>query len=162
MAKRALISGVTGQDGAYLAQLLLQKGYEVHGLLARRSSDTSWRLRELDIASQVKLVDADIGDLSSVIRALQLVKPDEYYNLAAQSFVATSWFQPLLTANATAMSVAIAISSACIHRPTVTHRGKRSRHISARLRSVAIPSLADRYWISIAIRLASTTTHKSA
>ena len=117
MAKRALISGVTGQDGAYLAQLLLQKGYEVHGLLARRSSDTSWRLRELDIASQVNLVDADIGDLSSVIRALQLVKPDEYYNLAAQSFVATSWFQPLLTANATAMSVAIVLEALRLTTP---------------------------------------------
>src|SRR3954470_6271808 len=117
MAKRALISGITGQDGAYLAQLLLQQGYEVHGLLARRSSDTSWRLRELDIASQVKLVDADIGDLSSVIRALQLVKPDEYYNLAAQSFVATSWFQPLLTANATAMSVAIVLEALRLTTP---------------------------------------------
>src|SRR5436190_4083449 len=117
MAKRALISGVTGQDGAYLAQLLLQKGYEVHGLLARRSSDTSWRLRELDIASQVNLVDADIGDLFSVIRALQLVKPDEYYNLAAQSFVATSWFQPLLTANATAMSVAIVLEALRLTTP---------------------------------------------
>src|SRR3954451_13698146 len=117
MAKRALISGITGQDGAYLAQLLLQKGYEVHGLLARRSSDTSWRLRELDIASQVNLVDADIGDLSSVIRALQLVKPDEYYNLAAQSFVATSWFQPLLTANATAMSVAIVLEALRLTTP---------------------------------------------
>src|SRR3954466_13021547 len=117
MAKRALISGITGQDGAYLAQLLLQKGYEVHGLLARRSSDTSWRLRELDIASQVNLVDTDIGDLSSVIRALQLVKPDEYYNLAAQSFVATSWFQPLLTANATAMSVAIVLEALRLTTP---------------------------------------------
>jgi GDPmannose 4,6-dehydratase len=117
MAKRALISGITGQDGAYLAQLLLQKGYEVHGLLARRSSDTSWRLRELEIASQVNLVDADIGDLSSVIRALQLVKPDEYYNLAAQSFVATSWFQPLLTANATAMSVAIVLEALRLTTP---------------------------------------------
>src|SRR3954465_11083931 len=117
MAKRALISGITGQDGAYLAQLLLQKGYEVHGLLARRSSDTSWRLRELDIAGQVNLVDADIGDLSSVIRALQLVKPDEYYNLAAQSFVATPWFQPLLTANATAMSVAIVLEALRLTTP---------------------------------------------
>src|SRR5919204_4848149 len=99
MAKKALISGVTGQDGAYLARLLLQKGYEVSGVLARRSSDTTWRLRELGIKGEVRLVDADISDVASVVRALHLVKPDEYYNLAAQSFVATSWFQPLLTAN---------------------------------------------------------------
>src|SRR3954471_5569228 len=117
MAKRALISGITGQDGAYLAQLLLQKGYEVHGLLARRSSDTSWRLRELDIASQVNLIDADISDLSSVVRALQLVQPDEYYNLAAQSFVATSWFQPLLTTNATATSVAVVLEALRLTTP---------------------------------------------
>jgi GDPmannose 4,6-dehydratase len=117
MTKRALISGVTGQDGAYLAKLLLHKGYEVHGLLARRSSDTSWRLRELGILAEVKLVDADISDLSSVVRALQLVQPEEYYNLAAQSFVATSWFQPLLTTNATATSVAIVLEAMRLTTP---------------------------------------------
>lgn len=106
MAKKALISGVTGQDGAYLAKFLLGKGYEVSGLLARRSSDTTWRLRELDVKKDVNLIDADISDLSSVVRALHLAQPHEYYNLAAQSFVATSWFQPLLTAQATALSVA--------------------------------------------------------
>ena len=117
MAKKALISGITGQDGAYLAKLLLQKGYEVHGILARRSSDTSWRLRELGVLAEVHLVDADISDLSSVVRALQLVKPDEYYNLAAQSFVATSWFQPLLTTNATATSVAIVLEAMRLTTP---------------------------------------------
>jgi len=117
MAKRALISGITGQDGAYLAKLLLQKGYGVHGLLARRSSDTSWRLRELGILTEVQLIDADISDLSSVVRALQLVQPDEYYNLAAQSFVATSWFQPLLTTNATATSVAVVLEALRLTTP---------------------------------------------
>ena len=117
MAKRALISGITGQDGAYLAKLLLQKGYEVHGILARRSSDTSWRLRELGVLAEAKLVDADISDLSSVVRALQLVEPDEYYNLAAQSFVATSWFQPLLTTNATATSVAVVLEALRLTTP---------------------------------------------
>ena len=98
MSKHALITGITGQDGAYLSQLLLNKGYEVHGLLARRGSDTLWRLRELGIEGQVKLIDGDLMDLSSLIRALQVSKADEVYNLGAQSFVGTSWQQPVLTA----------------------------------------------------------------
>ncbi|CAM5388866.1 GDP-mannose 4,6-dehydratase [Streptomyces afghaniensis] len=99
--KSALITGITGQDGAYLAQLLLNKGYKVFGLLARRSTDTLWRLEYLQIKEEVVLVDGDMTDLSSLIRALQLAKPDEVYNLAAQSFVGTSWEQPVLTANIT-------------------------------------------------------------
>lgn len=96
--KNALITGITGQDGAYLSQLLLSKGYEVHGLLARRSTDTLWRLRELGIANEVRLVDGDLTDLSSLIRAMESSKASEVYNLGAQSFVGTSWQQPLLTA----------------------------------------------------------------
>ena len=119
MARKALISGITGQDGAYLAKLLLQKGYRVSGLLARRSSDTSWRLRELGVLKDVTLIDADISDLSSVTRALQVTTPDEYYNLAAQSFVATSWFQPLLTAQATALSVAIVLEAVRLTQPSI-------------------------------------------
>lgn len=99
--KSALITGITGQDGAYLAQLLLNKGYKVFGLLARRSTDTLWRLEYLQIKEEVVLVDGDMTDLSSLIRALQLAKPDEVYNLAAQSFVGTSWEQPVLTATIT-------------------------------------------------------------
>jgi GDPmannose 4,6-dehydratase len=101
MSKRALITGVTGQDGAYLAQLLLEKGYTVYGVLARRASDSFWRLRELDVLDRVKLIDADLLDLSSLIRAMEKSEATEVYNLAAQSFVATSWDQPLLTAEAT-------------------------------------------------------------
>jgi len=119
VARKALISGITGQDGAYLAKLLLQKGYRVSGLLARRSSDTSWRLRELGVLKDVTLIDADISDLSSVTRALQVTTPDEYYNLAAQSFVATSWFQPLLTAQATALSVAIVLEAVRLTQPSI-------------------------------------------
>lgn len=99
--KSALITGITGQDGAYLAQLLLNKGYKVFGLLARRSTDTLWRLEYLQIKEEVVLVDGDMTDLSSLIRALQLAKPDEVYNLAAQSFVGASWEQPVLTGNIT-------------------------------------------------------------
>ncbi|QQP98617.1 GDP-mannose 4,6-dehydratase [Lysobacter enzymogenes] len=96
--KNALITGITGQDGAYLSQLLLSKGYKVHGILARRSTDTLWRLRELGIADEVILLDGDLTDLSSLIRAMEASKADEVYNLGAQSFVGSSWQQPLLTA----------------------------------------------------------------
>lgn len=95
----ALITGITGQDGAYLAKLLLEKGYRVHGLLARRSTDTLWRLREIGIVDDVVLIDGDLADLSSLIRAMQASRAEEVYNLGAQSFVGTSWQQPLLTAD---------------------------------------------------------------
>lgn len=97
--RSALITGITGQDGAYLAQLLLGKGYSVHGLAPRRSTDTSWRLRELGIADDVHMIDGDLADLSSLIRAMETSRADEVYNLGAQSFVGTSWQQPLLTAD---------------------------------------------------------------
>ena len=106
MPKSALVTGITGQDGAYLARLLLKKGYAVHGLIARRSSDTLWRLRELGIEQDVRLVNGDMTDMSSLVRALEHSKAEEVYNLAGQSFVATSWEQPLLTAQVTGMSVA--------------------------------------------------------
>ncbi|MBO9882672.1 GDP-mannose 4,6-dehydratase [Xanthomonas sp. D-109] len=98
MSKNALITGITGQDGAYLSRLLLSKGYKVYGILARRSSDTLWRLRELEIANDVVLLDGDLTDLSSLIRAMHVSKADEVYNLGAQSFVGSSWQQPILTA----------------------------------------------------------------
>jgi len=102
---RALITGVTGQDGAYLSQLLLEKGYEVYGLLRRSSSGDviDERLRWLGIAGQVRMMDGNLLDLSALLRILQEVKPDEVYNLGAQSFVKTSWNQPLLTGQVTAM-----------------------------------------------------------
>ena len=105
MSKSVLITGITGQDGAYLAQLLLQKNYKVYAMIARRGSDTLWRLRELEILEDIHFVDGDMLDTSSLIRALQLSKPDEVYNLAAQSFVAMSWNQPLLTSQVTGLGV---------------------------------------------------------
>ncbi|AOU98646.1 GDP-mannose 4,6-dehydratase [Acidihalobacter yilgarnensis] len=104
MSKSALISGITGQDGAYLAQLLLEKGYAVHGLLARRGTDTLWRLRELGVVGEVNLIDGDLIDLSSMARALERSAAEEIYNLGAQSFVGTSWDQPVLTAEVTGVS----------------------------------------------------------
>jgi GDPmannose 4,6-dehydratase len=97
MTKKALITGVTGQDGAYLSKFLLAKGYHVYGLLARRSSDTQWRLRYLGIEKEVDLREGDLTDLSSLTRLLAAIDVNEVYNLGAQSFVATSWMQPILT-----------------------------------------------------------------
>jgi len=103
MPRTALITGVTGQDGTYLAQLLLQKGYEVWGLLRRSASADAVgeRLRWLGIEGRVRMIDGDLLDISSILRALDKARPDEVYNLAAQSFVKTSWDQPLLTGQAT-------------------------------------------------------------
>ena len=105
MAKHALVTGITGQDGAYLARFLLEKGYRVFGLIARRGTDTLWRLRELGIEQRVELINGDLTDLSSLIRAMEKSQAGEVYNLGAQSFVATSWEQPLLTAQVTGVSV---------------------------------------------------------
>jgi len=103
--RTALIAGVTGQDGAYLAQFLLQKGYRVVGLLRRSASADviGERLRWLGIRDDVEMRDGDLVDLSSMLRILDKVAPDEVYNLAAQSFVATSWQQPILTGTVTGM-----------------------------------------------------------
>jgi GDPmannose 4,6-dehydratase len=103
--KTALITGITGQDGAYLAQLLLGKGYKVYGLIARRSTSTIWRLQYLGIENQVELLEGDLTDISSIIRALNKANPSEVYNLAAQSFVATSWEQPITTSQVTGIGV---------------------------------------------------------
>lgn len=107
MSKRALITGITGQDGAYLAQLLLQKNYQVFGL-ARRSSTSDVNLSRLEwlgIKNDVQIIDGDLLDLSGLIRTIRETNPDEVYNLAAQSFVKSSWQQPYLTGQVTALGV---------------------------------------------------------
>jgi GDPmannose 4,6-dehydratase len=108
VSKRALITGVTGQDGAYLSQLLLDRGYDVHGLLRRSASADviGSRLKWLGIADKIKFHDGDLIDLSSIIRVLEAVRPAEIYNLAAQSFVASSWQQPILTGAVTGLGAA--------------------------------------------------------
>jgi GDPmannose 4,6-dehydratase len=101
--KRALITGITGQDGAYLAQLLLEKGYHVTGSFRRSSSVNFWRINELGIQNHPKLslVEYDLTDLSASIRLIESARPDEVYNLAAQSFVGVSFEQPVTTASIT-------------------------------------------------------------
>ncbi len=100
---RALITGVSGQDGSYLAELLLSKGYEVFGIVRRSSSETHERLAH--IRDKIELIHADLLDQVSLSQALKRARPDEIYNLAAQSFVPTSWTQPVLTAEFTAVGV---------------------------------------------------------
>jgi GDPmannose 4,6-dehydratase len=103
--KRALITGITGQDGAYLAQLLLTKGYDVHGLV-RRSASTdvvTARLSWLGIADKIKLHDGNLIDVTSLVRILKEIQPGEIYNLGAQSFVKSSWQQPILTGQVTGL-----------------------------------------------------------
>ncbi len=117
MTKHALITGITGQDGAYLAQFLLEKGYQVYGLIARRGTDTLGRLRELGIADQVRLLDGDLIDLSSMIRAMEKSQAEEVYNLGAQSFVGTSWDQPILTAEVSGTSVVRMLEAIRIANP---------------------------------------------
>ena len=101
--KSAVVTGVTGQDGAYLARLLLDKGYRVYGTFRRTSSVNFWRLAEVGALdhSSLNLVDFDLTDLSTCIRLLETVQPDEVYNLAAQSFVGVSFEQPITTAEIT-------------------------------------------------------------
>ena len=101
--KRALITGITGQDGSYLAELLLGKGYKVYGLVRRSSNPVTDRIK--DILPKVELLPGDLLDQVSLLEAVEQSNPDEVYNLAAQSFVQTSWNQPVLTADFTAVGV---------------------------------------------------------
>jgi GDPmannose 4,6-dehydratase len=101
MNKKALITGITGQDGSYLAELLIEKGYDVYGLIRRLSTPNISRINH--ILDKINLVEADLTDQSSLNIAMKDIQPDEVYNLAAQSFVGTSWNQPVLTGDVTGM-----------------------------------------------------------
>ncbi|QQP90257.1 GDP-mannose 4,6-dehydratase [Skermanella sp. TT6] len=118
--KRALITGVTGQDGAYLSELLLGKGYEVYGMLRRSSSAdvVDARLRWLGIEKHIRFVDGNLTDLSGLMRTFKDVQPDEVYNLAAQSFVKSSWQQPLLTGTVTGLGTANVLEAVRLECPT--------------------------------------------
>ncbi len=105
MKKKALITGIRGQDGAYLAKFLLEKGYEVWGADRRSGDATNWRLKELGIEKDVKIVYMDLLELTNILRTIDKIKPDEVYNLAAQSFVGVSFEKPVLTAEIDAIGV---------------------------------------------------------
>jgi GDPmannose 4,6-dehydratase len=102
---RALITGITGQDGSYLAELLLEKGYKVFGLIRRSSTNSNNHERIAHLVDDITLVPGDLLDQACLVRALEVAEPDEVYNLGAQSFVATSWDQPALTGDVTALGV---------------------------------------------------------
>ena len=97
MSKKALITGITGQDGAYLSQLLLNKGYKVYGTARRSASEKFWRLEYLGIKDQIELIDFDLLEITNIQKVIKDIEPDEVYNLAAQSFVPTSFELPILT-----------------------------------------------------------------
>jgi GDPmannose 4,6-dehydratase len=111
MMKRALITGITGQDGAYLAKFLLSKDYEVFGLFRRTSTPNTWRLLNLNIQDRVTLIPGDLTDMASLTHAILSTRPHEIYNLAAQSFVGTSFEQPLLTASVDGLGVVMLLES---------------------------------------------------
>lgn len=103
--KKAFITGITGQDGSYLAELLLEKGYKVYGLTRRTSTQNFQRIEHIIDNPNLELISGDLIDQHSLTMALQEIQPDEIYNLAAQSFVQTSWTQPVLTGEYTALGV---------------------------------------------------------
>src|SRR5262249_35813485 len=113
----SLITGITGQDGSYLAELLLDKGYTVYGLVRRTSSPNLERIGHL--MPRLKLISGDLLDLSSLVAALRESSPDEVYNLAAQSFVAASWGQPLLTGDVTGLGVTRLLEAIRIVNPGI-------------------------------------------
>ncbi|MGZ5202191.1 MAG: GDP-mannose 4,6-dehydratase [Telluria sp.] len=119
--KRALITGITGQDGAYLAELLLEKGYHVTGTYRRSSSVNFWRIEELGIATHpnLALVEYDLTDLSSSVRLIQSAEPHEVYNLAAQSFVGVSFEQPIATASITGLGAVNLLEAIRIVDPAI-------------------------------------------
>ncbi len=119
MSKHAIITGITGQDGAYLANYLHSKGYKIYGLLARRATATTWRLSYLGILDKVELIEGDLTDVTSIIRALEVSQPDEFYNLGAQSFVGTSWQQPQLTAQSTGVGALNCLEAIRIVNPKI-------------------------------------------
>ena len=119
MGKTAFITGITGQDGAYLSDLLLKKGYKVYGGYRRTSSPNFWRLEEIGIKDEVELLEVDILDTGNLIRVFQKTEPDEVYNLAAQSFVAVSFEKPVLTGEITAIGVTRVLEAIRIVNPKI-------------------------------------------
>jgi GDPmannose 4,6-dehydratase len=117
MARKVLITGITGQDGSYLAEFLLNKGYEVHGMVRRSSTESSERIERLH--GRITLHQADLLDQLSIVTIMQEIRPSEVYNFAAQSFVPTSWSQPLLTGEFTALGVTRMLEAVRLVDPSI-------------------------------------------
>jgi GDPmannose 4,6-dehydratase len=134
MAKKALITGVTGQDGSYLAELLLGKGYEVTGVIRRLSAPNVWRIQHL--LERITLVQADLLDQLSLIKAVEAVQPDEFYNLAAMSFVPSSWDQPMLTGEYNSQGVTRTLEAIRSVNPKIRFYQASSSEMFGRVREV--------------------------
>jgi GDPmannose 4,6-dehydratase len=134
MTKRALITGITGQDGSYLAELLLEKGYEVHGMVRRSSEEKFERISHLK--DRIKLHQGDLLDQFSLVSLLNVIDPVEVYNLAAQSFVPTSWNQPVLTAEFTALGVTKVLEAIRHTKPKVRFYQASSSEMFGKVQAV--------------------------
>jgi len=132
--KKALITGISGQDGSYVAELLLDKGYEVYGLVRRLSLENYDRIEH--IREKIKFISGDLNDQTSLDEAIRQVKPDEVYNLAAQSFVPASWKQPILTAEVTALGVLKLLEAIRKNKPDTKFYQASSSEMFGRVREV--------------------------
>jgi GDPmannose 4,6-dehydratase len=143
MTKKALITGITGQDGSYLAELLLEKGYEVYGLVRRTSTVRYERLQH--IQDRITLVPGDMSDQTSLMRAISSIAPDEIYNLAAQSFVQTSWNQPVFTGDVTALGVTRLLDAILMVNPKIRFYQASSSEMFGKVREVPQTELTPFY-----------------
>ncbi len=143
MARRALITGITGQDGSYFAELLLEKGYEVFGAVRRASTTNYWRIEHL--LDRITLKPADLLDQLSLIRVIEDVKPDEIYNLAAMSFVPASWDQPLLTGEFNSQGVTRVLEAVRHTNPKIRLYQASSSEMYGKVREVPQTELTPFY-----------------
>jgi GDPmannose 4,6-dehydratase len=143
MPRRALITGITGQDGSYLAELLLEKGYEVFGVGRRLSAPNEWRIDHL--RGRVTMIQADLLDQLSLIKAVEQATPDEFYNLGAMSFVPSSWDQPLLTGEFNAQGVTRALEAIRRVNPQIRFYQASSSEMYGRVREVPQTELTPFY-----------------
>jgi GDPmannose 4,6-dehydratase len=141
--KRALISGITGQDGSYLAELLLEKGYEVHAIVRRASTTNDWRIEH--VLDRVTLYPGDLLDQLSLIRVIDAVRPYEFYNLAAMSFVPASWDQPMLTGEFNAQGVTRALEAVRQVDPKIRFYQASSSEMFGKVREVPQTELTPFY-----------------
>lgn len=145
MTKKALITGITGQDGSYLAEFLLEKGYQVYGMVRRASVEKFERIDHLLDNEKFELVQGDLLDQNSLITIMQETRPDEVYNLAAQSFVPTSWQQPVLTSEFTAIGVTRVLEAIRIVDPKIRFYQASSSEMFGDVREVPQTELTPFY-----------------
>jgi GDPmannose 4,6-dehydratase len=143
MAKRALITGITGQDGSYLAELLLEQGYEVYGMIRRLSAPNVWRIEHL--LGRITLKPADLLDQLSLLRVIDEVRPHEIYNLAAMSFVPASWDQPMLTGEFNSQGVTRMLDAVRRVDPTIRFYQASSSEMFGKVREVPQTELTPFY-----------------